>query len=162
LDPILAQIVNLRISCNNERVRKWYFFPSCCAHALPIVNYNTQFQFLNISWFLQAFESAGVNNLRALYKFIDGFAAAPPIPAMEPAGGLPPAVAALFEAAPPLPGLNVLRPAVLAFPQTTAVDLTMAEIGYLARWYNNTFGILEGDDAGAQRTKLRDFLTGFA
>jgi hypothetical protein len=81
---------------------------------------------------------------------------------MQPAGGVPDAVAAVFAAAPPLPGVGVLPPAPLRFPQTTAVDLTMAEIGYLARWYNNNFGIVGGDNVGAQMQKLRDFLAGFS
>ena len=98
--------------------------------------------------------------MRPLFKSVVGFAAEPPIAAMQPAGAVPAAVAAVFAAPPPVPGVGVLPPAALRFPRTTAIYLTMAEIGYLARWYNNTFGIVGGDNAGAQMKKLRDFLAG--
>ena len=91
-----------------------------------------------------------------------GFAPAPPIPAMNPAGGVPAGIAAVFAAPPPAPGVGVFPPAALRFPQTTASILTMAEIGYLARWYNNTFGIAIADQHGQQLQKLRDFLSGLA
>ena len=81
---------------------------------------------------------------------------------MNPAGAVPVGIAAVFAAPPPLPGPGVFPPAALRFPNTTAVDLTSAQIGYLARWYNNTFGIVAGDVLGDQRQKLRDFLCGFA
>jgi hypothetical protein len=38
--------------------------------------------------------------------------------------------------------------------------MTMAEIGYLARWYNKDFGIVAGDSHGEQLLKLQDFLSG--
>lgn len=95
-----------------------------------------------------------------LSKSVAGFAPAPPIPAMNPAGGVPAGIAALLAAAAPAPGPAVFPPAALPFPNTTAVTLTMAQIGYLARWYNNPFGIVAGDALGAQQQKLRLFLSG--
>ena len=120
---------------------------------------------LNMSFvafcFHQALSSAGASILRPLCKSVVGFAVAPPLAAMQPAA-VPAAIAAVFAAAPPLPGVGVVPPAAVRFPRPTAVDLTMAEIGYLARWYNNNFGIVGGDNVGAQMKKLRDFLAGYA
>ena len=39
--------------------------------------------------------------------------------------------------------------------------LNMAEIGYLAQWYNTTFQIVVGEVHGTQLQKLRDFLSGY-
>lgn len=102
---------------------------------------------------LQAYGSEGANNLRPLCKTVAGFGPAP--------AHVQPAVVALFAAPPPLPGALAFPPAALRFPQTTAVVLTVAEIGNLSRWYNSSFGIVAGDAHGVQLLKLKDFLSGY-
>jgi len=102
----------------------------------------------------QAYGSEGANNLRPLCKTVPGFG---PAPAHGPGA----AIAAVFAAPPPLPGVLALPPVALKFPQTTAVVLTPADIRNLSRWYNNTFGIAPGDAHGVQLLKLKDFLSGY-
>ena len=79
---------------------------------------------------------------------------------MNPTGGVPPQIAAVFTAAPPAPGPTVFPPPAIPFLTTSASTLTQAEIGYLSRWYNDNFGILPGDNVAQQMNKVKVFLCG--
>ncbi|KAL3698142.1 hypothetical protein R1sor_012218 [Riccia sorocarpa] len=99
-------------------------------------------------------------HLIAPNKTVTGFAQAVPIPAMDH-GDLSPDIAAIFDAQAPLPGVGVRPPPAIRFPGHVHDNLTQAEIGILARWYNDTFGIVAGDLHPIQLQKLTGFLMGF-
>mmetsp|Transcript_28419 Transcript_28419/g.44420 ORF Transcript_28419/g.44420 Transcript_28419/m.44420 type:complete len:92 (+) Transcript_28419:1088-1363(+) len=68
----------------------------------------------------------------------------------------PKAVRDVFLQAAPAPGDGVLPP-----PETFPTDrrlLTQVEIGFISRWYNDDFGIREGDNADDRTRKFHDFL----
>jgi hypothetical protein len=90
-----------------------------------------------------------------------GFAAQPPSTSMIPAGGVPAAILAIFQAPPPDPGVGVVPPAALHFPLNRNSNLNASHIGYLCRWYNDDMNILDGDTVQIMRNKLIVFLTGY-
>ncbi|KAI8804618.1 hypothetical protein BJ742DRAFT_823505 [Cladochytrium replicatum] len=104
-------------------------------------------------------------------KAVTGFMAVLPNPAMNPPQqGMPAGIAAVFTQPPPAPGANVFPPEVLPFPTTPDSSLpfaitldsslTQAQVGYLCRWYNDSFGIQPNDPHSTQLTKLKEFLAG--
>jgi hypothetical protein len=116
---------------------------------------------------------ATVNNLRVFQSNLRAYGAQSLVPSpfippnkeiqgFGPAGGgaPPPNIAAVFAAPPPNPGLGVVPPAALPFLLDCTTSLTIAEIGYLCRWYNDNMRILPGDLQPAQLQKLKMFLCG--
>jgi hypothetical protein len=103
-------------------------------------------------------DSTNQLNWHPICKTNPGFATTAPIRAGR--ARAPPAISAVFRAPPPAPGPNVFPPAAITFLTTSASTLTQDEIGYLSRWYNDTFGILTGDDVAQQMNKLKFFLCG--
>eukprot|EP00961_Rhodomonas_salina_P294575 3934699-Rhodomonas_salina.1 len=104
--------------------------------------------------------SRGNDELWRPTKTSAGFAAAPPLPEMAQPWGPPAAVQQVFYAPAPPPGLRTLPPAALSFPATAGQTISRAELGYLARWYNDEFGIVAADNHDEQMKKFRDFLCG--
>lgn len=96
-----------------------------------------------------------------LNKVNPGFLPIPPIPTMVPANGIPAPIAAIFVAPAPLPGVGVVPPVVLPFLNDTNSTLRQSEIGYLARWYNDDFGIVAGDNEATQLGKLKRYMSGY-
>ena len=76
------------------------------------------------------------------------------------AGGPPPGVAAVLAAPPVAPGPNAVPPPAFAFTATTADTLTQAQLGQLACFYNEGFGIVAGDDHATQLARFRQWLCG--
>ena len=113
---------------------------------------------MTILFWFQAFNHPGPSLVRPLRKSILRFAAAPPILAMVPQA-VPAPIAAVFGGPPSAPG--ALPPAALPFLDSTDATMSQAEIGYLSRWYNNSFSIVLGDTHLVQLRKLRGFLSGF-
>eukprot|EP01041_Mallomonas_annulata_P012307 gene12307-25883_t len=103
---------------------------------------------------------AGEAKLRRPYKTIPGFMAVPPFVAMIPPTGIPSEIAAVFAIAAPHPGKDVIPPKELPFTNTTDIELTQYEIGYLCQWYNDYFGIGQDDTTYHQCVKFRRFLNG--
>ncbi|KAI9345321.1 hypothetical protein BDR26DRAFT_856744 [Obelidium mucronatum] len=122
-----------------------------------------QGQVYNVSVFHRnelAFRSLTDGPIQRPCKTIVGFGQAP-LPDMIPAGGVPAAIAAVFAAPPPAPGILAVPPPALPFWEfLNAEPPTRAEIGYLAIFYNHTFGIVAGDNHQEQLSKLRFFLIG--
>jgi hypothetical protein len=79
---------------------------------------------------------------------------------MNPAGGIPPAIQAIFAVNPPAPGVGVVPPNALRFPADRNAVMTAADIGYLCRWYNDDMGITAGDSVQVIRNKFLQFLIG--
>eukprot|EP01041_Mallomonas_annulata_P001681 gene1681-3253_t len=98
--------------------------------------------------------------IMAPYKTIIGFSAAPPIAAMNPVGGVPDDIAGVLDGDASLPGVGEIPPASFPFPENFDSYLSPAHIGYLCRFYNDTFGVVEGDGNDAQNLKLQNFLLG--
>eukprot|EP00549_Striatella_unipunctata_P013465 CAMPEP_0118722174 /NCGR_PEP_ID=MMETSP0800-20121206/31197_1 /TAXON_ID=210618 ORGANISM="Striatella unipunctata, Strain CCMP2910" /NCGR_SAMPLE_ID=MMETSP0800 /ASSEMBLY_ACC=CAM_ASM_000638 /LENGTH=220 /DNA_ID=CAMNT_0006630251 /DNA_START=258 /DNA_END=920 /DNA_ORIENTATION=- len=88
-----------------------------------------------------------------------GYAAVPPLPNMVPPAE-PHAVTDVFAAGGLAPGAGVVPPAALPVPANFAASITSAEIGYLCRFYNDTFGIVAGDNHAQQMKKLLNYLCG--
>eukprot|EP01041_Mallomonas_annulata_P010196 gene10196-21251_t len=101
-----------------------------------------------------------VTVVRAPYKMAIGFAAAPPIAAMNPTDGIPHAIMTVLSGEAPLPGVDAVPPESFSVPTSFCFDMAPEEIGYLCRYYNDTFGIVEGDDRNTQNFKLKNFLLG--
>jgi hypothetical protein len=96
-----------------------------------------------------------------LNKVNAGFTDAPPSPNNAPPNGIiPNEVAAILNAPAPLPGVDVIPPLAVRFPLHMSDHLTLAEIGFLSRWYNDSFGILPGDLHSAQVLKLQKWMQG--
>ncbi|KAJ1559071.1 hypothetical protein HK405_012119 [Cladochytrium tenue] len=93
-------------------------------------------------------------------KHVKGFAEAPPIPEMAPPNGMPADIESILNGPPPAPGVDVVPPPALPFMNDATTEITQAEIGYLAMWYNDTFGIEAGDNHMLQLHKLRVWLCG--
>ncbi len=98
--------------------------------------------------------------MNQLCKVIPGFAAHPPIPAMDRPAGVHANVAAILRAPSPNPGANVMPPAAFHFPTHTDISLTTYEIGYLCKFYIEDMGIVAGDNVHMMRNKLKAFLSG--
>ncbi|KAG9413073.1 hypothetical protein AC1031_016091 [Aphanomyces cochlioides] len=75
-------------------------------------------------------------------------------------GIIPGPIHAIFNAPAPDPGPNVFPPDDLPFAENYSSNLTSRHIGYLCRWYNDTFGIEAGDNHTDMMRKLKCFLTG--
>eukprot|EP01041_Mallomonas_annulata_P006372 gene6372-12885_t len=96
--------------------------------------------------------------IRAPLKANIGFSAEPPIATMN--GTMQQPIAAVLNGDPPLPGTNAIPPEEFGFPRKFNFRLTSLKIGFLCRFYNDTFGIVDGDDRESQNFKLRNFILG--
>ncbi|KAJ3038765.1 hypothetical protein HDV00_000340 [Rhizophlyctis rosea] len=97
-----------------------------------------------------------------LAKEVTGFGQ-PPIPgaiANQPRTMHIPIANGYFMGAAPPPGPTTFTSPGLAFPINRNAEVTAAEIGYLAMFYNDDFGIVGGDHIGMQNDKLVAFLCG--
>ncbi|KAJ3099182.1 hypothetical protein HDU96_010784 [Phlyctochytrium bullatum] len=67
---------------------------------------------------------------------------------------------AVLAGDPPAPGPGVVPPDELVFPQAPGIHLTKQQIGYLAMFYNNSFGINfeENERTAVQMERLKRFL----
>ncbi|KAH9136085.1 hypothetical protein AeRB84_018627 [Aphanomyces euteiches] len=75
-------------------------------------------------------------------------------------GNIPGPIQAIFNLPAPDPGPNVFPPVILQFVENYSANVTSRQIGYLCRWYNDTFGIEAGDNHADMMRKLKGFLTG--
>ncbi|CAK4089606.1 unnamed protein product [Aphanomyces euteiches] len=78
-------------------------------------------------------------------KFNAGFMVRLPLGAMGDIQGIPDDIAPAFANRPPAPGPDVFPPPTLPFLENNSDNLTIREIGYLCRWYNDGFAITPND-----------------
>ncbi|CAK4686103.1 unnamed protein product [Aphanomyces euteiches] len=93
-------------------------------------------------------------------KFNAGFMARLPLGAMGDIQDIPDDIAPAFANGPPAPGPDVFPPPTLPFLENNSDNLTIREIGYLCRWYNDGFAITPNDRHEDVLAKFKDFLIG--
>ncbi|CAK4428951.1 unnamed protein product [Aphanomyces euteiches] len=93
-------------------------------------------------------------------KFNAGFMVRLPLGAMGDIQGIPDDIAPAFANRPPAPGPDVFPPPTLPFLENNSDNLTIREIGYLCRWYNDGFAITPNDRHENVLAKFKDFLIG--
>ncbi|KAJ3117433.1 hypothetical protein HDU96_006814 [Phlyctochytrium bullatum] len=102
----------------------------------------------------RVFEGRSGTEVKPLNKCCPGYLAIP----QELQAGMP----AVLAGEPPAPGPGVVPPPEIAFPRTNEEMLTECQIAWLARWYNDDFGIeFVGEERGEveeQMSKVRWFL----
>lgn len=100
----------------------------------------------------------GRQPIELIAKERPGFLALPNAAAPAPAAAYTPPVAAVFAGA--APALGGMPPPVFPAVQHTSARLNRNQIGFYARWYNDTFGIIAADSPRVRMEKFFQFLAG--